>query len=204
MDPLDAAWLAGFLDGEGTISLYRSIWKWKPDGPNTRRLRNHEREPERYRALIALSHTDPPTCDHVSELLTLIGAKHYYLRDPKRVDPTRLGKRPQRHISVMSFVGARRVLDVITPHLVTKRDQAEALLRFIDIAQNRDSHLRYTDEQRDIAFFLRRHPMHGNPQPSSTGPANGRVVEKVQRLAGETPNDTPAPAPRFRQVTLPE
>jgi len=204
MRDMDAAWLAGFLDGEGSITLYRSIWKWKPDGPNTRRLQNHEREAERYRALIAVSHTDVPTCDHVSELLTLIGAKHYYLRDPKRPDATRLGKRPQRHISVMSFVSARRVLDVVMPYLVTKRAQAEALYRFIEIAQSRDPHRRYTDEQRQIALFLRRHPMHGNPQPSSTGPADGRIVEKVQRLAGETPNNTPASAPRLRQVTLPE
>jgi hypothetical protein len=171
MELLDAAWLAGFLDGEGSITLYRSIWKWKPDGPNTRRLRNHEREPERYRALIAISHTDFPTCDHVSELLTLIGAKHYYLRDPKVADPTRLGKRPQRHISVMSFVAARRVLDAVMPYLVAKRAQAEALSRFIDIAQSRDPHLHYTDEQRQIVLFLRRHPRHGNPQPSQAGAA---------------------------------
>jgi len=203
VNPLDAAWLAGFLDGEGTISLYRSVWKWKPDGPNTRRLRNHEREPERYRPLIALTHTDVPTCDHVSSLLTSIGVKHNFLKATD-LDPTRLGKRPQYQISVMAFVGARRVLDAILPYLVTKHDQAAALSRFIEIAQSRDPHLRYTDEQREIALFLRRHRMHGNPQPSSTGPANGRVVEKVQRLAGETPNDTPAPAPRFRQVSLPE
>jgi len=171
MNTIDVAWLAGFWDGEGTITLYRSIWKWKPDGPNTRRLRNHEREPERYRPLIAVSHTDKPTCDFISTMLTELGAKHYYLNDPKRVNPTRLGKRPQYHISVMSFVGARRVLEVLTPCLVTKRPQAEALLRFIDIAQSRDSHLRYTDEQRQIALFLRQHPMHGNPQPSQAGTA---------------------------------
>ena len=135
----------------------------------TRRLRNHEREPERYRPLIAVSHTDVATCDHVAALLTQIEAKHYYLRDPKRINPTRLGKRPQRHISVMSFVAARRVLAVLLPYLVTKRAQAEALWRFTEIAQSRDPHLRYTDEQRDIALFLRRHPMHGNPQPSQAG-----------------------------------
>ena len=171
MEPTDAAWLAGFLDGEGTISLYRSKWKWKPDGPNTRRLRNHEREPERYRPLIAVSHTDGPSCDHVNALLQQIGAKNYYLPDPKWIKPGRMGKRPQRHISVMSFVAARKVLIAILPYLVTKRAQGEALLRFIEIAQSRDPHLRYTDEQREIALFLRRHPMHGNPQPSQAGPA---------------------------------
>ena len=171
MQPVDAAWLAGFWDGEGTISLYRSRWTWKPDGPNTRRLPNHEREPERYRALIALSHTDKPTCDFISGLLTQIGVKHYYLRDPKRVNPTRLGKRPQYHISVMSFVAAKRLLEVLTPCLVTKKPQAQALWRFIEIAQSRDSHLHYTDEQREIALFLRTHPMHGNPQPSQAGAA---------------------------------
>jgi hypothetical protein len=171
MEALDAAWLAGFIDGEGSITLYRSRWTWKPDGPTTRRLRNHQREPERYRPLIAVSHTDADTCDHVSALLTQIGAKHYYLRDPKRVNPTRLGKRPQRHISVMSFVAARRVLEVLIPYLVTKREQAEVLWRFIEIAQSRDPHLHYTDEQRGIALFLRRHPMHGNPQPSQAGTA---------------------------------
>ena len=171
MNQIEVAWLAGFWDGEGTISLYRSIWKWKPDGPTTRRLANHEREPERYRALIALSHTDKPTCDYISMLLTQIGVKHYYLSDPKRVSPSRLGKRPQYHISIMSFVAARRLLEVLMPALVTKQPQAKALWRFIEIAQSRDPHLRYTDEQREIASFLRTHPMHGNPQPSQAGTA---------------------------------
>ena len=171
MKATDAAWLAGFWDGEGSITLYRSIWKWKADGPTTRRLRNHEREPERYRPLLALSHTDMPSCDHVADLLIQIGAKRYYLHDPLMVNPSRLGKRPQRHISVMSFVGARRVLEVLMPYLVTKQAAAQALWRFIEIAQSRDPHLRYTDEQREIALFLRRHPMHGNPQPSQAGTA---------------------------------
>jgi hypothetical protein len=171
MEPLDAAWLAGFWDGEGTISLYRSRWKWKPDGPNTRRLPNHQREPERYRPLLALSHTDMPTCAHVDQLLVQIGAKHYSLADPKVVQPSRMGRRPQRHISVMSFVGARMVLEALMPYLVTKKPQAKALWRFIEIAQSRDPHLHYTDEQREIALFLRTHPMHGNPQPSQAGAA---------------------------------
>jgi hypothetical protein len=186
MEHTDAAWLAGFLDGEGSITLYRSRWKWKPDGPNTRRLPNHQREPERYRPLIAVSHTDMPTCAHVDDLLVRMGAKHYQLSDPKVVNPSRLGKRPQRHISVMSFVAARRVLEVVMPYLVTKQANAEALWRFIEIAQSRDPHLHYTDEQREIALFLRRHPMHGNPQPSQAGPASRWVAWKVQRLAGES------------------
>jgi len=167
MKDTDCAWLAGIWDGEGTISLYRSVWKRK-ESPK-RRLKNHEYEPERYRALMAVVNSHRPLGERIHAMLIDLGVKHYFLQKVR--SRSSFSQKEMWTIHVMSHVSCRTLLACLRPYLFVKKEQADALWRWCEIAQTRDPHLRYTDEQRAIAASLRQRAPQGNPQPSQAGAA---------------------------------
>ncbi len=106
---LEYAWLAGFFDGEGCVYLKRD----KPRGGSNRHNTYHLR--------LILSNTHLPTMHRVKEILDgegIIG-KVFSVDNPKH--RTRWEWR-------VNATKAERVLRLMLPYLVTKKEQAEIAL----------------------------------------------------------------------------
>ena len=100
--PIDRAWLAGFIDGEGYVGINRLRMKGK----------------EYYQASCFIRHTHEPTVDHALALLARIGIEV----------PVAIEERGPRHKDSYFFrvTGMERVLalaDAIEPYSVTKKEQ---------------------------------------------------------------------------------
>lgn len=114
------AWLAGFLDGEGTICLAS-----RPTNAGVR-----------YLPLVTITNTHHETIERIAEIFTENGvAFHVVPYSSKKY------KRAKRiytiHIAGMQRV--TRVLDLITPFLFTKRKQAEVVHGFIQYRLSLDN-----------------------------------------------------------------
>jgi len=152
MESTERAWLAGIWDGEGTISLYaRSI---KPPSPSTRHRRNYEYEPKRYLPLMAVVNSHFPLGERIHQMLTEMEVVHYFLRKVR--SRSSFSQREMWTIHIHGMQPAKRLLAELWPYLFVKRDEAEQLQRWITIAESRDNHLSYTEEQHAIARSLRK------------------------------------------------
>src|SRR5262245_8817047 len=103
----DRAWLAGIIDGEGTMSL----------------TKNKARRG--YFAKISIVNCDPRMIQRVSQIWSRRQVKYFY----------HVGRQPERRwrlvIAATGYGGVSKVLTHVLPYLTAKRDQAECLLSFI-------------------------------------------------------------------------
>lgn len=100
-------WLAGILDGEGSIAFSR----------------RGELNPQ---CFVAVKATDPFMIERVSSILSTLGVRYTY--------DTKAGtnvEKPNIRIKVSSSAGVEAVLSNCLSYLTTKRDEAEVMLNYL-------------------------------------------------------------------------
>lgn len=132
MTELEAAYLAGIIDGDGSLTL-------------SHRRRNAARGWESIELHISISNTNQSLMSHLSQML---GAPFYSAKD-------RRNRKWKQHfvISFSAFVELNALLTRIIPYLIVKRRQAEIML---ELVKRRLSKEPYTDEDRKLVRELRR------------------------------------------------
>lgn len=129
------AWLAGIWDGEGSIGAFMSKNGAQATNPVLR-------------LLAQVSMTDEPTVRVIKAIVSEIAGREVRYR----VATNSKGFRPAYHLRLYSHADLKAVLSVLVPHLVTKRRQAELVLRLAEIAPGRGGNHRspWTDEHHKI------------------------------------------------------
>lgn len=113
---IQAAWIAGLIDGEGCLGIWRERRQGNKSG-------------FRYRAVVQIANTNRALLDAVAAVLP----GTIQLKDARRTSALR--HKPLYQFCVFSrCVGP--VLKAVAPYLVIKKTQAEALMRFRDITDN--------------------------------------------------------------------
>jgi hypothetical protein len=108
----DMSWLAGILDGEGSMHL-----------PAVRR---NDRDPHvRNYIQISVGNTNPYLIQKITQIWERQNVK-FYLALLKRS-----GKREYLHLTTTGLGSARKVLTSVLPYLTAKKAQAECLLSYI-------------------------------------------------------------------------
>ena len=103
----EAAWIAGFIDGEGTIAIYH-------------RLGKHEHG---FHPRVSVANTDMRA---INRLVELIGAGYRTTRD--RNPRHKIGHQWQ----TTNMAVIRALLAAIRPHLILKGEQADLVLEYIE------------------------------------------------------------------------
>jgi hypothetical protein len=111
---VELGWFAGILDGEGSIGISR--------------LMSH-RKNMTLTPRISIGNTNIKIIDYVRDILIRIPTTFFV---EKR--QTKIGKnwKNANVIQISHIQGAKDVLDIITPFLVGKKQQAEILLSFVN------------------------------------------------------------------------
>lgn len=126
MQETEAAYVAGIIDGEGSLTL-------------AHRKRNEERGWESIEPNVRISNTNLALMEYLSALL---GARSYVaLGRPKS------HWKPQYTISISAFAEIAALLERIMPYLVIKHRRAEIMLHLV---RRRLSQEPYTDEDRRL------------------------------------------------------
>lgn len=141
----ELAWLAGFLDGEGTIMLYASHPK-------------SERNPHIQSAL-RVANTNEDTIKASKAILSrIVGREVRYKATRQSVK----GYRPIYRLDVDRQSDIRTALVALLPHLVGKRPQAALMLEYLNIAPSKsggpttrgtsytDAHFEYVSRMRHL------------------------------------------------------
>ena len=104
----ELAWLAGFLDADGWVSISRHT--------------------QRYSACAGFVTTSVKTKNRIAELLDKYGSKYLvHLRSPNNPRHT-----PRYDFEIRGLERVRVFLKLVLPYLVTKLEEAELALKFID------------------------------------------------------------------------
>ena len=121
----DLGWTAGILDGEGSILLFLGVRK-------AGKINNVSPQ-------VILGNTDKMMIENYVRILSQIGAGvHVSERIPKKggvEGMTAKQAKKYKLLHIASTVGFQRVqtlLRPLIPHLVSKREKAEIILKFID------------------------------------------------------------------------
>ncbi len=136
---LDLAWLAGFIDGEGSILLRRH------GGTRAREL-----DIDLYYPGITICNTHEPTLEAVVDILKRHQLPYFVSRRKalKGSDSWAIEIRGMRRCRVW--------LTVLMPYLRTKRDQAEWALEFIDSRLSVGKKAGYTEREQQLLELLRK------------------------------------------------
>jgi hypothetical protein len=105
--PTDLAYIAGMIDGEGTVGIYRKVPK-KP----THSVRYHER--------VAISNSNLEALNYINDFFPGVFAKNIRYSD-KHSPMWRL----EYHV-----LRAHPILEAVLPYLIIKRKQAELVLKY--------------------------------------------------------------------------
>jgi len=132
MTDLEAAYLAGIIDGEGTLIL-------------AHRRRNELRGWESIEPHISISNTDVGLMKYLSQLL---GIPFYAIKEKR----SRRWKQSFA-ISISAFAEIEALLSRVLPFLIIKRRRAEIMLQLV---RRRLSRLPYTDDDRKLLKEFRR------------------------------------------------
>lgn len=119
---VDIAWLAGIIDGEGNL---HALVQEKQSGPNNR-----------LRFLcpkVRITNTDIRMIKRVSEIYVREGLKFFYaLNRVSRYKNKKDTWKDQLEITVGSQHGVAKLLRLVLPYLVNKREYASIFLGFIE------------------------------------------------------------------------
>lgn len=114
LTPIEAAWLAGFIDADGCIRLSKGFKNEKKD--------QHSLIPQ-----VTVHNTCVVTLNRVAALVErVIGSTKTSARKRISVKHSKM-----YNVEVMGMKRCEPLLRVLLPHLVTKRLEAELLLQFI-------------------------------------------------------------------------
>lgn len=107
------AYLAGLIDGEGTVTITHH--------------RQHGREKFQYKPFVYVTNTDLPLIEFLQKTFGGSITKNNKKKSPRH--------KPCHAWRVMSLDGIRIVLENTMPYLVIKKERALLLLRFISLRQ---------------------------------------------------------------------
>lgn len=143
---MDWSYVAGFLDGEGSISLARG---------GSYRYKGVRREPT-YRPAVSLSNTNREVLDAIA---TFVGIGKVHVHREERGNKTGF-------VYMLTGQRASKLLAGVLPHLIVKREQAEIALAFIERRAAQRTRP-FTDEDYDFVRRMRtvnaRAPGRGTP-----------------------------------------
>lgn len=106
------SWLAGFIDGEGCIGFNKVSHKKDFHYPH-----------------LCIVNTHKPTIDRIIEILSALGIRYWIVSPTCRNKPK---YKQDYQVVVRGLKRLKPMLDLIIPHLFTKKPQAEAVLDFIN------------------------------------------------------------------------
>ena len=121
----DLAWLAGFLDGEGSFVIIQLAGKRL-----TELLEKNQRPYIAPR--IVLVNTDEPTLGTVMAILDAHELPYHVSRRVGGINVRGNKNADSWDLRVQGMKRCKRWLDVLTPYLHTKKSQAQAMLDLID------------------------------------------------------------------------
>jgi hypothetical protein len=155
-DP-DLAWLAGFLDGEGSFMVNILAGN-----------RLHQLGRQYISPRITLVNTDMPTLEVVRGILVANGLPHHIRVKPGRVSERGHQCKDAWEIRAAGLRRCKQWLDVLIPYLHTKRPQAEAMLQLVESRLAGYQQGGYTEEEVALAEDLRSgprsfHRLHARP-----------------------------------------
>jgi hypothetical protein len=104
---VELAWLAGVIDGEGSIGIYRDTHRKKP----------------RMRTTIKIANTDVRIIARVSEILFKANIRFYYTLTKRRLFCLT--------IHTIGFRSCKKLLEMVLPYLVGKKDQAKLMVEYL-------------------------------------------------------------------------
>jgi len=124
----DFAWLAGIIDGEGCIGLYKSYKKNDRDG--SQGGKNKWMIMKRF---ISINNNDVALIKKVSEIYYALGIKFYY-RLKNRKNPNH---KKTLAVIVEGQGSCKKLLTKIYPYLVAKKEEAKLLIEFVDLRKRK-------------------------------------------------------------------
>lgn len=110
----EAAWLAGIIDGEGSICINYN----KARRCNVLRL--------------TVGNTNPFMIQKIGDIWTKLGAKFYYSLKKPGLLGGRLGHKEALDISIIGLGSLKKVLLEVRPYLTAKLPQANLALEFLE------------------------------------------------------------------------
>lgn len=143
MSDIQKGYLAGIVDGEGTISIHR-VHPTGRDGQF------------RYQPIMSIAGTDIRLAEYLN--VTLDATQNSHIRRRNRPQ-----HKPQM---VTGWYGYRcyPIIKLVEPHLLIKREQAQIVMRYIESrAQMPGYQLPYTDEQHELYERIRQLNLKGIP-----------------------------------------
>jgi hypothetical protein len=111
---IEKGYLAGLIDGEGTIRIVRALRKW-------------------YAPLIQITNTDKSVMDWLQEIFGKKKIGHLYIEKDKRSP----NHRPKLVYNIASVQGVKQILEQIVDILKIKKRQALLVLEFIKLKENK-------------------------------------------------------------------
>ncbi len=117
----DLAWLAGFLDGEGSFMVIHLA------GKRLKALGGKYIAPR-----ITLVNTDEPTLKEVQRILVDLGLPHHVSRRIGGVNKNGHKWADSWDIRVQGLSRCKRWCEILIPYLRTKKSQAQAMLALIE------------------------------------------------------------------------
>ena len=134
----EIGWLAGILDGEGSIILSNT------KVPVSKERYQHA-ERIQYAPKITMVNTDPELIAKYVKLLDKLGVGCGVY---EKNSVNRLGNKQQWQVMVSRMKSVKIFLDLLLPHLTCKKAKAELLLRFINLRLNKVGAKGMTNEDR--------------------------------------------------------
>lgn len=143
------SWLAGFMDGEGCVCFNKTVKKG-----------------DSYNPTISIVNTHWPTIERVTNILSALGIP-FWISSPK----ARLKSywKQDWAVVIRGFKRVKPFLEIITPHLYTKREQAEKVLQFINLRLSKPNHAPYGAEELEIIQAVSR-LNHRGPSETTRAP----------------------------------
>lgn len=120
-DEVLLAWIAGFMDGEGTFCLSRHSQRRFP-------------YPQ-----ISVNNTHYPTLSSLTDALERLELPHYVAhKNGAYVGPDGYKRKPQWSIQMFGHKRCEKWCRALIPYLVTKREDAELMLEYIHSRMSRN------------------------------------------------------------------
>jgi len=109
----EKGYLAGIIDGEGTITI-----------SEVRSRKEHEYRPE-----IIITNTSDKLINHIINLLKKSGLDYFYV--PNKQNKKLKRRKPLREVRITSHARVLAFLQMLLPYLILKRRQADIVINFI-------------------------------------------------------------------------
>jgi len=177
MEQHKLAWLAGIVDGEGTIGMYAIRRKDTPKGFF-------------YSFQLQISNDDTSIISEITAIIGQLTQGNVKVTVVPDVRPSRQSHHIHYRVSVVSIRGLKTVLAAIEPYLVGKRSQAVVLLQLF---HSHKAYTPYSKMEIELINVLKSMKMdnrhwqyeYGNTEPSRDNglkPKSQACVETIQAV----------------------